>query len=207
MATHSSILPGKSHGQRSLEGYSPQGQGCKGSDTAEHLNISINNYYLIFFNFIASAWKIPLFGPKIRTKIIIMQPELYPLQCSCLEYPRDRGAWWAAVYGVTQSWTRLKRLSSSSSSSSSLSYSTLQGVWSLLLERERPGPRPHLCSSCFPNSLNSIPDFQISLLTCFLHRSHEFYSKFFFCLSALFPCIRAVSGLSATMPKCLPVFS
>ena len=38
-----------------------------------------------------------------------------PLQCSCLENPRDRGAWWAAVYGVTQSWTRLKRLSSSRS--------------------------------------------------------------------------------------------
>ena len=28
-----------------------------------------------------------------------------PLQCSCLENPRDRGAWWAAVYGVAQSWT------------------------------------------------------------------------------------------------------
>ena len=39
-----------------------------------------------------------------------------PLQCSYLENPRDREAWWAAVYGVTQSWTRLKRLSSSSSS-------------------------------------------------------------------------------------------
>ena len=34
---------------------------------------------------------------------------------TCLENPRDGGAWWAAVYGVTQSWTRLKRLSSSSS--------------------------------------------------------------------------------------------
>ena len=42
-----------------------------------------------------------------------------PLQCSCLENPRDGGAWWAAVYGVAQSWTQLKRLSSSSSSSSS----------------------------------------------------------------------------------------
>ena len=41
-----------------------------------------------------------------------------PLHCSCLENPRDGGAWWAAVYGVAQSWTRLKRLSSSSSSSS-----------------------------------------------------------------------------------------
>jgi len=39
-----------------------------------------------------------------------------PLQCSCLESPRDGGAWWAAIYGVTQSWTRLKRLSSSRSS-------------------------------------------------------------------------------------------
>ena len=35
-----------------------------------------------------------------------------PLQCSCLENPRDSGAWWAAIYGVTQSWTRLKQLSS-----------------------------------------------------------------------------------------------
>ena len=40
-----------------------------------------------------------------------------PLQCSCLENPRDGGAWWAAVYGVAQSRTQLKRLSSSSSSS------------------------------------------------------------------------------------------
>ena len=39
-------------------------------------------------------------------------------QCSCLENPRDSGAWWAAVYGVAQSRTRLKRLSSSPSSSS-----------------------------------------------------------------------------------------
>ena len=38
-----------------------------------------------------------------------------PLQCSCLENPRNAGAWWAAVYGVAQSRTRLKRLSSSSS--------------------------------------------------------------------------------------------
>ena len=42
-----------------------------------------------------------------------------PLQCSSLESPRDRGAWWAAVYGVAQSRTRLHRLSSSSSSSRS----------------------------------------------------------------------------------------
>ena len=40
-----------------------------------------------------------------------------PLQCCCLENPRDGGAWWAAVYGVAQSRTRLRRISSSSSSS------------------------------------------------------------------------------------------
>ena len=38
----------------------------------------------------------------------------YPHQCFCLENPRDKGAWWAAIYGVSQSWTRLKWLSSSS---------------------------------------------------------------------------------------------
>jgi len=37
-----------------------------------------------------------------------------PFQCSCLENPRDGGAWWAAIYGVAQSWTQLKRRSSSS---------------------------------------------------------------------------------------------
>ena len=43
-----------------------------------------------------------------------------PLQYSCLENPMDGGAWWAAVYGVAQSWTRLKQLSSSSSSGSAV---------------------------------------------------------------------------------------
>ena len=38
-----------------------------------------------------------------------------PLQCSCLENPRGRGAWWADVYGVTQSWTRLKWMAPHSS--------------------------------------------------------------------------------------------
>ena len=47
-----------------------------------------------------------------------------PLQCSCLENPRDGGAWWEAVYGVTQSRTRLKWLSSSSSSRGNLLHST-----------------------------------------------------------------------------------
>jgi len=40
-----------------------------------------------------------------------------PLQFSCLENPRDREAWWAALSGVTQSWTRLKRLTAAAARS------------------------------------------------------------------------------------------
>ena len=78
------LLPGKFHGWRSLVGCSPWG--CWGSDTTERLH----------FHFSLSC---------------IGEGNGNPLQCSCLENPRDRGAWWAAVHGVTQSWTRLKRLS------------------------------------------------------------------------------------------------
>ena len=83
------LLPGKSHGRRSLMGCSPWG--CDKLDTTERLH----------FHFSLSC---------------IGEGNGNPLQCSCLENPRDGGAWWAAVYGVTQSRTRLKRLSSSSSS-------------------------------------------------------------------------------------------
>ena len=82
------LLPGKSHGQRSLEGCSPWGR--SESDTTERLH----------FHFSLSR---------------IGGGNGNPLQCSCLENPRDGRAWWAAIYGVTQSRTRLKRLSSSSS--------------------------------------------------------------------------------------------
>ena len=84
MAPHSSTLVWKSHGQRSLVGYSPWGR--EESDTTERLH----------FHFSLSC---------------IGEGNGNPVQCSCLENPRDRGAWWAAVYGVAQSWTRLKRLS------------------------------------------------------------------------------------------------
>ena len=82
------LLPGKSHGQGSLVGCSPWGR--EESDTTKRLN----------FHFSLSC---------------IGEGNGNPLQCSCLENPRDGGAWWAAVYGAAQSWTRLKRLSSSSS--------------------------------------------------------------------------------------------
>ena len=67
------------------------------------------------------------------------------LQCSCLENPRDRGAWWAAVYGVTQSRTRLKWFSSSSSSSSVLPVGKWEANPSSLLH-----PALHPCISDTP---------------------------------------------------------
>ena len=87
MAPHSSTLAWKIHGQRSLVDCSPWG--CEESDTTERLH----------FHF--SLWCIG---------------EGNPLQYSCLENPREGEAWWAAVYGVAQSRTRLKWLSSTSSS-------------------------------------------------------------------------------------------
>ena len=82
------LLPEKSHGWRSLEGCSPWGRW--GSDMTERLH----------FHFLLSC---------------IGEGNGNPLQCSCLENPRDGGAWWAAVYGAAQGRTWLKRLSTSTS--------------------------------------------------------------------------------------------
>ena len=87
------LLPGKSHGRRSLVGCSPWGR--KESDTTERLHFHFSLSY-------------------------IGEGNGNPLQCSCLKNLRDGGARWASAYGVAQSRTRLKRLSSSSSSSSSI---------------------------------------------------------------------------------------
>ena len=84
MAPHSGTQ--KSHGRRSLVGCNPWGR--EESDTTEQLH----------FNFSLSC---------------IGEGHGNPLQCSCLENPRDGGAWRAAVYGVAQSQTRLRGLSSS----------------------------------------------------------------------------------------------
>ena len=90
------LLPGKSHGWRSLVGCSPWRH--YKSDMTERL----------YFHFSLSC---------------IEKGNGNPLQCSCLENSRDGGAWWADVYGVEQSRTQLKLLSSSSSSTLRLSSS------------------------------------------------------------------------------------
>ena len=84
------FLPGESQGRGSLVGCHLWGH--KESDTTEQLH----------FHF---------------SLICIGEGNGNSLQCSCLENPRDGGAWWAAIYGVTKSQIQLKRLSSSSSSS------------------------------------------------------------------------------------------
>ena len=86
------LSPGKSHRQRSLVGCSPRGR--YESDTTQQLH----------FHCSLSC---------------IGEGNDNLLQCSCLENPRDGGAWWAAVYGVAKSRTRLKWVSSTSSSSCS----------------------------------------------------------------------------------------
>ena len=82
------LLPGKSHGCRSLVGCSPWGH--------EELDMTKR----LHFHFSLSC---------------IGEGNGNPLQCSCLENLRDGGAWWAAIYGVAQSRIQLKRLTSSSS--------------------------------------------------------------------------------------------
>ena len=77
-----------------------------------------------------------------------------PLQCPYLENPRDGGAWWAAVYGVAQSWTRLKRLSSSSKSCLTLCdpwTEARQAPLSLKFSRKNAGVGSHsLLQGIFP---------------------------------------------------------
>ena len=69
-----------------------------------------------------------------------------PLQCSCLENPRDGGAWWAAVYGVAWIRTRLKRLSSSSSMQGLSSFvCVVASVFSNSLRPYGPWPARLLC--------------------------------------------------------------
>ena len=101
--------------------------------SVEHLSQLVNQYWYYAEKAMAPlsstlAWKIPWMEEPGRLQSMrslrvrhdwvtslscIGEGNGNPLQCSCLENPRDGGAWWAAVYGVAQSWTRLKRLSSS----------------------------------------------------------------------------------------------
>ena len=105
---HSSILPAESHGQRSLAGYSSLGH--RESDTNELLSLNIH------------IWRLKV-TDGCDISCLLLLPEILsfqttpgalwsgrspggghgnPLQCSCLENPTDRGAWWATVHGVAK---------------------------------------------------------------------------------------------------------
>ena len=129
-------MPGKSHGRRSLTGCSPWG--LEELDTTERLH----------FDFSLSC---------------IGEGNGNPLQNSCLENPRDGGAWWAAVYGVAQSRTRLKQLSSSSSSSISLFRLYFQNHEEKQLKNLKTTHSPASLSSCsfFLYSDLWLPDFRL----------------------------------------------
>ena len=125
------LLPGKSHGWRSLVG-------CNlwvhyELDTTEQLH----------FHFSLSH---------------IGEVNGNPLQCSCLENPRDWGAWWAAIYGVVQNRTQLKWLSSSSSKGltwSDIKFLLLQfSLWIILLSSS--GDIIHVLSFPYPQIPRSI---------------------------------------------------
>ena len=105
-----------------------------------------------------------------------------PLQCSCLENPRDGGAWWAAVYGVAQSRTQLKRLSSSSSRlviaflprSKCLLISWLQSPSAVLLEP--PQIKSVTVSIVSPSICHEVMGLNAMILVFLMLRSNPAYS-------------------------------
>ena len=119
------LLPGKSHGWRSLVGCSPWGH--TESNTTEWLH----------FHYPLSC---------------IGEGNGNPLQCSCLENPRDRWAWWVAVYGVAQSRTRLKWLSSNLSMIKVSKQNSLSGWINF--------KKQHLTSCCLKETHFSFRDTQ-----------------------------------------------
>ena len=102
------LLPGKSPGRRTLVGCSPWGHYELGTTEQLHFHFSLS---------------------------CIGEGNGNPPQCSCLENPRDREAWWAAISGVAQSWTQLTRLSSSSSSKP-YDYSSILEYYSAMTNNE-----------------------------------------------------------------------
>ena len=110
-----------------------------GKETPKRLRVTCSLLLIFFFYFFIFFLNFKIFNSYMRSQTwtplpppspqhlsgsgiskLLGEGNGNPLQCSCLENPRDGGAWWTAVYGVAQSQTRLKWLSSSSSSSSKL---------------------------------------------------------------------------------------
>ena len=140
------LLPGKSHGWKSLVGCSQWGH--EESDTTEQLH----------FHFSLSC---------------IGEGNGNPLQCSCLENPRDGGAWWAAVYGVAQSRTWLKQLSSSSSVHLMLTHLQFLEIKLAVWQRNVKVVQEHICMnhkeicSCSYGDGFKIDHCEIAFIACY----------------------------------------
>ena len=127
---------------------------------AEHINIAWSGYFLyewLYFHFLLSC---------------IGEGNGNPLQCSCLENPWDGGAWWAAVYGVTQSRTRPKWLSSSSRRELALAFSSFKRLLHCLTQL-------HSFNICFSIILlwvwSSFPPLMRILLWAYPDTSRKFF--------------------------------
>ena len=152
-------LPGKSHGWRSLVGCSPWGRKESGMTERLHFHFSL-----------------PCIGDGNDN----------PLQCSCLENPRGGGAWWAAIYGFTQSRTRLKRLSIAQGQRLILSPNSLP----------QPSPAAQALQVCF-----SFTGFLAVSKTCQPHLWQDFALGSSLCLVCLSPRYTSGSSLTSSRPN------
>jgi len=152
------LLPGKSHGWRSLVCCSPWGR--EELDKTERLH----------FHFSLSC---------------IGEGNGNPHQCSCLQNPRNGGAWWAAIYGVAQNRPRLKRLSSSSSLNHS-SVQFLSCVWLFVT----PWTVAHQASLSITNSQSLLILMSIESV---MPSNHLILCRSFLLLPLIFPSIRVFS--------------
>ena len=118
------LLPGKSHGPRTLVGCSPWD--CWESDMTERLHFHFSLSY-------------------------IGEGNGNPLQCSCLENPRDGGTCWAGIYGAAQSRTRLMWLSSSSKVNGNILY--LQNLSQCLFKKKNKNERNSFSVHSTPNTV------------------------------------------------------
>ena len=157
-------MPGKSHGRRSLVGCGPLGR--KESDMTERLHFHFSLYF-------------------------IGEGNGNPLQCSCLENPRDGGAWWAAVYGVAQSRTRLKRCSSSSSSKLSSSVQSLSRVQFFAT------PRTPVCQASLSITNSRSPPKPMSIVLV-MPSNHLILCRPLLLLPSIFPSTRVFSNVSSS---------
>ena len=146
--------------QGTLKSPTPQFKSINSSALSFHYSPTLTSIHDYWKNIALTRWtfvgKVMSLLFNILSRLSIGEGNGSPLQYSCLENPRDRGAWWAAVCGIAQSQTRLKQLSSGGSSRLSIAFlprskrlliSWLQSPFAVILE---PKKIVSHCFHCFP---------------------------------------------------------